>query len=145
MNLKGDRGCAAVPKRSKPKVAFVCVHNACRSQIAECLGKLYAEDVFESYSAGTAVKDRIDADAIRIMKKLYGVDMQKTQYCKQISEIPPPDAVILMGCNVECPAILSEYTENWGIADPTGKSDEVFVTVIGQIRDKILQLKDKLR
>ena len=35
------------------KVAFICVHNSCRSQIAEALGKKIAGDVFESYSAGT--------------------------------------------------------------------------------------------
>ena len=38
---------------SKPKIAFICVHNSCRSQIAEAFGKVLAADVFESYSAGT--------------------------------------------------------------------------------------------
>jgi arsenate reductase len=41
---------------SKPKVAFICVHNSCRSQIAEALGKHFSADVFESYSAGTEIK-----------------------------------------------------------------------------------------
>lgn len=41
---------------TKPKVAFICVHNSCRSQIAEALGKALASDVFESYSAGTETK-----------------------------------------------------------------------------------------
>ena len=36
---------------NKKKVAFICVHNSCRSQIAEALGKHLASDVFESYSA----------------------------------------------------------------------------------------------
>lgn len=40
----------------KPRVAFICVHNSCRSQIAEALGKHLASDVFESYSAGTEKK-----------------------------------------------------------------------------------------
>ncbi len=64
---------------SKPKVAFICVHNSCRSQIAEAHGKHLAADVFESFSAGTEVKDRINPDAIRLMKKLYGIDMEATQ------------------------------------------------------------------
>ena len=56
-------------ERRKKKVAFICVHNSCRSQIAEALGKYLASDVFESYSAGTQTKPQINQDAVRIMKK----------------------------------------------------------------------------
>ena len=45
---------------SKPKVAFVCVHNACQSQIAEALGKFLAGDIFESFSAGTETRPQIN-------------------------------------------------------------------------------------
>ena len=89
--------------KAKPKVAFICVHNSCRSQIAEALGKYYASDVFESYSAGTETKPEINQDAVRIMKQLYGIDMEKTQRSKLLSDIPPVDVVITMGCNVNCP------------------------------------------
>lgn len=61
----------------KPKVAFICVHNSCRSQIAEALGRHLAFDVFESYSAGTATKPRINQDAVRLVKLIYGIDMEK--------------------------------------------------------------------
>ena len=77
--------------RIKPKIAFVCVHNSCRSQIAEALGKHLASDAFESYSAGTDTKDRINPDAVRIMKQLYGIDMEETQYTKLLKDIPPVD------------------------------------------------------
>ena len=70
------------------KVAFVCVHNSCRSQIAEALGKHFAEDFFESFSAGTEIKPKINADAVRLMKELYGIDMEKTQYSKLLEDIP---------------------------------------------------------
>ena len=129
---------------SKPKVAFVCVHNSCRSQIAECLGKLLAKDVFDSFSAGTEVRE-INPDAVRLMKQLYGADMRKTQYSKLLSAIPAPDIVILMGCNVQCPHLPSQYTENWDLEDPTGKSDEEFLITIRRIEQKILQLKEKLK
>ena len=66
----------------KPKVAFVCVHNSCRSQIAEALGKLRAADAFDSYSAGTETKPQINQDAVRLMKRLYGVDMEQSQCSK---------------------------------------------------------------
>lgn len=128
----------------KPKVAFVCVHNSCRSQMAEALGKKLAGDVFESYSGGTEVKDRINPDAVRMMKQLHGIDMEKTQYSKLVSQLPQPDVVIYMGCNVSCPAFTAPYTENWGLEDPTGQSDEVFEETIQTIYNKILALKEKL-
>ena len=128
----------------KPKVAFVCVHNSCRSQIAEALGKKLASDVFESYSAGTEPKDHINQDAVRMMKKLHGIDMEQTQYNKLVTDIPEPDVVIFMGCNVSCPNIPSQYAENWGLDDPSGQSNEVFEETIKKIEDNINCLKKRL-
>ena len=126
------------------KVAFICVHNSCRSQIAEALGNHFASDVFESYSAGTETKPNINQDAVRIMKKLYGIDMEQTQYSKLISEIPKPDIAISMGCNVRCPFIGRAFDDNWGLEDPTGKSDDDFIKLIKEIESKIMQLKKEL-
>ena len=131
-------------KESKKKVAFICVHNSCRSQIAEALGKHLASDVFESYSAGTETKPKINQDAVRIMKELYGIDMEQTQYSKLISDIPDPDIAISMGCNVGCPFIGRAFDDNWGLEDPTGKSDEEFKIVIKEIENRVLQLKREL-
>lgn len=129
---------------SKPKVAFICVHNSCRSQIAEALGKHLASDVFDSYSAGTETKPRINPDAVRIMKQLYGIDMEQTQYSKLITDIPEPDLAISMGCNVGCPFIGRPFDDNWGLPDPTGQSDEEFIRVIKEIETRILQLKNSV-
>lgn len=131
-------------ERRKKKVAFICVHNSCRSQIAEALGKYLASDVFESYSAGTQTKPQINQDAVRIMKKMYGIDMEKNQYSKLISEIPKPDIAISMGCNVGCPFIGRSFDDNWGLDDPTGKSDEEFEIVIKEIERKIIGLKESI-
>ena len=128
----------------KPKVAFVCVHNSCRSQIAEALGKKLAADAFESYSGGTELKDRINQDAVRLMKRIYGIDMEKDQYSKLIFDIPDPDVVIKMGCNVTCPAIEGAYEEDWGLDDATGKGDNVFLEAIDTIERNILELKAKI-
>ena len=128
----------------KPKVAFICVHNSCRSQIAEALGKALASDVFESYSAGTETRPQINQDAVRLMKALYGIDMEQTQYSKLISDIPEPDIAISMGCNVGCPFIGRPFDNNWGLEDPTGKSDEEFKKVIDEIRVRIMELKQRL-
>jgi arsenate reductase len=130
---------------NKPKVAFICIHNSCRSQIAEALGKYFAGDIFESYSAGTEAKHKINQDVVRLMKELYNIDMEKTQYSKHIDEIPPVDIVITMGCNVECPYLPCKHREDWGLDDPTGKSDEEFKKVISTIETKIRELKDRLK
>lgn len=127
------------------KVAFICVHNSCRSQIAEALGKHLASDVFESYSAGTEVKPKINQDAVRIMKDIYGIDMEQSQYSKLISDIPPVDIAISMGCNVSCPFIGKSFDENWGLDDPSGKSDEEFIKIIKAIEEKIISLKNTLQ
>jgi arsenate reductase len=127
----------------KPKVAFICVHNSCRSQIAEALGKHFAADVFECYSAGTKIKPQINQDAVRIIKQLYDINMQ-SQYSKLLCDIPPVDVVITMGCNVECPFLPCKHREDWNLDDPTGKTDDEFIETIEEIRIKILALKDKI-
>ena len=127
------------------KVAFICVHNSCRSQIAEALGKKLAADIFESYSAGTETKPRINQDAVRLMKQVHGIDMEKTQYSKLLSDIPQVDVVITMGCNVQCPYLPCAHREDWGLEDPTGQADEVFLQTIARIEKKILELKRRLQ
>ena len=124
----------------KDKVAFICVHNSCRSQIAEALGKHFSGEKYDFYSAGTETKPQIDKDAVRLMKRLYGIDMEQTQYSKTIDSIPVPDTVISMGCEVGCPYIGRAFDDNWGLPDPTGQSDEVFVEVIKQIEDRVRSL-----
>lgn len=125
----------------KPKVAFICVHNSCRSQVAEALGKHFGSDIFDSYSAGTETVDRINQDAVRLMKKVYGIDMEKTQKSKLISELPPVDIVVTMGCNVNCPYLPSKYRTGWGLDDPTGKDDSEFMKVINVIEKRIHELR----
>ena len=126
------------------KVAFICVHNSCRSQIAEALGKHFASDVYESYSAGTETKPQINQDAVRILKELFGINMEQTQYSKLIGDIPKPDIAISMGCNVGCPFIGRAFDDNWGLEDPTGKPDEAFIQVIKEIEKKILKLRSQM-
>lgn len=128
----------------KTKAAFICVHNSCRSQIAEALGKYLAADVFESYSAGTETVPQINSDAVRLMKQLYGIDMELTQRSKLLSELPPVDIVVTMGCNVNCPYLPCIHREDWGLDDPTGNEDEAFIQTIRTIHEKIISLKYRI-
>ena len=124
----------------KKKIAFICVHNSCRSQIAEALGKLFRGEDYDFYSAGTETKPRINRDAVRLVKELYGIDMEFSQFSKTFDKIPTPDVAISMGCDVGCPFIGRDFDDNWGLPDPTGKADEEFIKVIKQIEENIKNL-----
>ena len=128
----------------KVKVAFICVHNSCRSQMAEAISKVLASEVFEAYSAGTETKPEINQQAVAVIKELYGVDMNITQSSKLLSAIPPVDIVITMGCNVECPYLPCKYREDWGLEDPTGKEMEDFKHTAELIKEKVKELKQKI-
>lgn len=113
--------------------------------MAEALGKIFASDVFESYSAGTETKPQINQDAVRLIKDRYDIDMEATQHSKLLTDLPPIDIVIKMGCNVVCPYLPSRYVEDWGLEDPSGKSDEEFMTIINQIEKNVNRLADAIK
>ena len=129
---------------NKPKVAFICVHNSCRSQMAEAIAKSLAGDILEAYSAGTETKGAINPDAVVTIKELYGVDMTESQKPKLLSEIPPVDIVVTMGCNVACPTLPCQHREDWGLDDPTGKGRMAFIHTAELIEEKVLELRDRL-
>jgi arsenate reductase len=128
----------------KIKVGFICVHNSCRSQMAEALTRHFASDVFEAYSGGTETKPKINQDAVRIIKRLYQIDMEEKQYSKTIDALPPIDIVITMGCNVECPYLPCQFREDWGLDDPSGKAEEAFIATAKIIENEILKLKKRI-
>lgn len=136
----GER-CPFIPKK---KIAFLCVHNSCRSQIAEALGRHFLGRQYDFYSAGSERKPQINQDAVRLIKELYGIDMEQRQYSKLFSEIPKPDILISMGCEVVCPVVGKDFDENWGLPDPTGQDDATFKKVIAEIKKHILSLENRL-
>ncbi len=130
----------------KKKVAFICVHNYCRSQIAEALAKKHGSDILEVYSAGTELRDHINGDAVRMMKQMHEIDMELSQKSKLLDDIPEVDYVIKMGCNVLCPSLKArEKEEDWGIEDPSGKGDDAFVKTINEIEKKVLDLIERVK
>ena len=108
----------------------------------EPFGKAFLSEKYECYSAGTETKPQINRDAVRIMKEYFNIDMSG-QYSKLISDIPSPDIVITMGCNVHCPSIPCKERYDWGLSDPTGKSDEEFIKTADLIKEKVLNLMRK--
>jgi arsenate reductase len=112
--------------------------------MAEAITKLIAGDTFEAYSAGTETKSQINQDAVAVIKELYGVDISLTQKSKLISDIPPVDVVITMGCNVDCPYLPCKYRQDWGLEDPTGKDRSEFIITAGIIEEKVKNLKSTI-
>ena len=129
---------------SKPKIGFICVHNSCRSQMAEALGKHFAADIFDAFSGGTETKPQINQDAVGIVRELYGIEMSG-QKSKLISELPPLDIVITMGCNVNCPLLPCKHREDWGLDDPSGKGKDEFIKTARLIESKIQDLKQRIQ
>lgn len=128
----------------KIRVAFVCVHNSCRSQMAEAIAKIIAADSFDAFSAGTETKPEINQDAVAVIKELYGVDMNLTQKSKLVSDIPAVDIVVTMGCNVNCPYLPCKHREDWGLEDPSGKEKDEFIETANIIKGKILDLVSRI-
>ncbi len=127
------------------RVAFICVHNSCRSQMAEALAKRFGAGVIEAYSGGTELRSQINQDAVRIMKDLYQIDMEESQRSKLLDELPEMDITVKMGCNVSCPIALSDYEEDWGLEDPSGKTDEEFIKTARIIEEKVKDLVKRIQ
>ena len=111
--------------------------------MAEAFGKVLGLDVIEAYSAGTEMRQAINPDAVRIMKEI-GIDMELLQKPKLLTAIPDVDIVVTMGCNVTCPFLPCKHREDWGLADPSGKSDEEFRLTRDQIKAKMQDLIQRI-
>ncbi|EEG78612.1 arsenate reductase ArsC [Dethiobacter alkaliphilus] len=123
----------------KKKVAFVCVHNSCRSQMAEGWAKKLGSHVFDVYSAGTENYPEVKPGAVQVMEEA-GIDMSG-HYPKLLTDIPAGlDILITMGCNVECPFVPCKHREDWGLDDPSGGPIEGFRSTRDLIKAKVENL-----
>ncbi len=128
----------------KKKVAFVCTHNSCRSQMAEGWAKHLGNELFEAYSAGTIKYPAPKPLAIEVMEDA-GVDMQG-HYSKLLDEIPKElDILITMGCGVECPYIPTKFREDWGLDDPSGGPKEDFEVTRDLIKERVIKLIEMVK
>lgn len=125
-------------------IAFVCIQNSCRSQIAEAFGKQYFPDSINCYSAGTDPANQINPKAIKIMKEKYHIDMTQNQFPKKISQLPSIDILVTMGCGIQCPYVSCKKLIEWNIEDPVNKDDKVFIDIIEQIKTNITNLKSSV-
>ncbi|QVK20513.1 arsenate reductase ArsC [Mycoplasmatota bacterium] len=127
----------------KYRIAFVCVHNSCRSQMAEGWAKELAGDIIEAYSAGTENYPEVKPLAVEVMEET-GVNMSNHKP-KLLSDIPRElDILITMGCNVNCPNVPSKYREDWGLEDPSGGPVEDYRITRDIIKSKMIDLKNRI-
>lgn len=128
----------------KYKVAFVCVHNSCRSQMAEGWTKKLGSDIFDVYSAGTEDYPEVKPLAVQVMEEV-GVDMSEHKP-KLLSDIPSElDLLITMGCNVVCPFVPNQHSEDWGLDDPSGGPIEGFRETRELIKQKVEELIQRVK
>ncbi len=128
----------------KYKVAFVCVHNSCRSQMAEGWTKKLGSDIFEVYSAGTEDYPEVKPLAVQVMEEV-GVDMSEHKP-KLLNDIPSElDLLITMGCNVSCPFVPNQHSEDWGLDDPSGGPIEGFRETRELIKLKVEELIQRVK
>lgn len=131
----------------KRKVAFVDIHNSCRSQIAEGWAKKLGSDIIEPYSAGIDVKEfypKVRKHTLQIMEE-EGLDTTDHKP-KKLIEIPgEADIMITMGEDVCCPFIVNNYMECWGIDDLTDASEEEYRKANALIKEKVIDLIERIK
>lgn len=120
-------------------VAFVCIHNSCRSQMAEGFGKTLGKGIFKAYSAGTEDYPEVKPLAVQVMEEI-GIGMSD-QKPKLLSDIPEKiDILITMGCGVECPFVPCDHREDWGLEDPSGGPIDGFRVTRDTVKAKVEDL-----
>ncbi|STO08041.1 arsenate reductase ArsC [Exiguobacterium aurantiacum] len=125
------------------EVAFICIHNSCRSQMAETIGKDLLGDIAQVYSAGTENYPEVKPLALEAVREI-GLD-PTGQSPKLLDAIPPKlDYLITMGCEVECPYVPTTYREDWGLDDPSGQPIEAFRETRDDIVSKMYRLRDQI-
>ena len=125
---------------SKPRVLFVCVHNAGRSQIAQGWLRHLAGDAIEARSAGTEPAGQINPTAVHAMHEV-GIDITtEAPKILTVDAVRESDVVITMGCGETCPLFPGKRYEDWDLIDPAGQTLDTVRQVRDQIRDRVQRL-----
>jgi arsenate reductase len=117
----------------RPRILFVCVHNAGRSQMAAGFAQSIGGDRVEVFSAGSEPKDEINPIAIEAMAEA-GIDISGSEpKILTTDAVRAADVVITMGCGDACPVFPGKRYEDWELEDPAGKD----IVVVRRVRDDI--------
>jgi len=113
--------------------------------MAEAIANHLGSNIAAFLSAGTEIAECVDPLAKEAVCSLYGVEMDEDYRPKMIEEVLPLDLVVTMGCDVECPAVLSDKREDWKLADPTGGTIEMFEASAEEIYEHVSNLIERIK
>ena len=125
------------------EVLFVCLENACRSQIAEGFFNKYPVEA-TAYSAGSTPAKSIDPKTVVVMKEqgIELADKKPTTFNPLLAE--KFDFIITMGCKEVCPITPKKKTIKWAIEDPAGGSIRKYRDIRDIIEDKVKSLIEEI-
>ncbi len=125
-------------------ILFVCIENSNRSQMAQAFATIYGAEKIKAFSSGSKPSGKINPKAIAAMKEL-GYDLT-THDSKSLDEIPQIEYeyAITMGCGDECPFVHAKHREDWQLPDPRNMEGEEFNKVRDEIKERVLNLLQKL-
>jgi arsenate reductase (thioredoxin) len=125
-------------KLKKKRIAFVCVGNSCRSQMAEAVAKkLNERPNLEFVSMGTDPEEKVAPEALEVLREEGIIWRGKP---KGIQDKDPIDIVVTMGCEVDCPYVPGAKRIAWDIEDPRGKGIEAYRKALSTIKEKVTEL-----
>jgi arsenate reductase len=115
---------------SLPRVLFVCVQNAGRSQLAQAL---YERRGGEARSAGSKPAERVHPEVVEAMREV-GIDIEGRKP-RGISrdDVEWTDLVVTMGCGDACPVLPGKRYLDWELPDPS----EMSLDQVRKLRDEI--------
>ena len=123
-----------------PKVVFLCVHNAGRSQMAAAFARHLGRDRIDVFSGGSDPTSAVNPGAVEVMAEV-GIDISDSSPQHWTEEIiATADRVVTMGCGDECPFFPGVTYEDWPLADPAGLPVEEVRAIRDEIRRRVAQL-----
>jgi arsenate reductase (thioredoxin) len=130
-------------ERTAPRVLFVCVQNAGRSQMAAALFNRRAAGKATAESAGTRPADRVHPEVVAVMREV-DIDLEGMRPRLLTPELASGVArVVTMGCGDECP-VLHAPTEDWGLPDPAGQPPATVRAIRDDIDGRVQELLARL-
>ena len=128
----------------KPRVLFVCIHNAGRSQMAAGYASALSGGAIEVRSGGSEPGDGINPVAIAAMAE-DGIDISEGVPQLMTTEaVRESDVVITMGCGDVCPIFPGKRYEDWNLTDPSGLPIDQVRPIRDEIKSRVQTLLAEL-
>ena len=131
-------------KKSKPTIAFICIENSCRSQIAEAFANMLNQETYEIISGGSQPSSEVNSNAVKLMAELgYDMSLHKPKSINNLEQVEV-EILVSMGCGEACPNLYSKRKIDWEIPDPKKMSLDEFREIRDSIKGKVESLFEEL-